>query len=106
MEIGETVAYTLTVSNAGPISGTMTVLTDTLSLAASMITMPVASQGSCSATQMPLWVIECDLGMSPLARLSRSATQCASRQRHPGQHRPDGQHNRRPGTSATTAPRS
>ncbi|MCA9988225.1 MAG: DUF11 domain-containing protein, partial [Anaerolineales bacterium] len=62
VEIGETVAYTLTVSNAGPISGTMTVLTDTLSLAASMITMPVASQGSCSATQMPLWVIECDLG--------------------------------------------
>ena len=56
MTVGDSAVYTVTVSNAGPISSTQVVLTDTLSLAAQMVITPTASQGTCAATANPLWV--------------------------------------------------
>ena len=63
--VGDSAVYTVTVSNAGPISSTQVVLTDTLSLAAQMVISPTASQGTCAATADPLWIIQCDLGDLP-----------------------------------------
>lgn len=58
----EPVTYTLSINNSGPISSTNVVLTDTLSLAAKIITAPTASQGTCTTVANPLWTISCDLG--------------------------------------------
>ncbi|MCB8990519.1 MAG: DUF11 domain-containing protein [Ardenticatenaceae bacterium] len=62
LTVGETAVYTLTISNAGPISSTNVVLTDTLSLSAQMVISPTTSQGACTAVANPLWIIQCDLG--------------------------------------------